>query len=280
MIFTFRNQEAPTVQKSDFLTTTLNNQLLLDERGLGFDIMRTCSSVQLRFFASSVLYEFSREGRTCISKSTFVKRETGEKKPDSFSQYFWGTQLSFIIGGGSSPAVKAEDDEFSDIDTTTASRPFSIDVLYYGEGLDYAKNRRHFAALHNEYFFKIIDYHFETALQYYKRYATVGYIGGLSRNFFMGKAGIIKPFVGYTGYNCIKGHEAFAPSFSNMFLSDRMQYLTLDNQIIFGGITYRPFERMAFEIADYQKTFIITLNGARCKSYVSLYQKRKNKNRL
>lgn len=238
--------------KAGFVTVTVNESLLVDERGVGFDAGLMFPKIKFRTFASSVVREFMREGRTCASKNFFEARESEENGNfNSLSRYFWGIQTGITLWG-SGTDVNSDDEEFSDVKAETA-RPFVLNVMYYGEGVDNGRDRHHFFDLHNKYSLATIDYRVEGAVQYYHRDYTVGYIGEMSRRFYLGESFEIKPFIGYTAYNTVQGDTPFEPLFSNMFLGERMQYLTRDDDVIFSGIRVVPVKKVELDFSGFRK---------------------------
>ncbi len=252
--FFYENINTDRSIKTGFLTTSLNEHLLLDERGFGLDYRQKFGLITPRLFASSVLYEFQKEGRGCISKELNVAHDYYKKNPEAFSQYFGGINIE--IGGSSSSISNQQvesDDEFSEFTETTNAVPFKIDSTYYIEAYDFGNDYKQFIGLHNSYSIIIIDYSIESALQLYNEDVSIGYTAKLYRTIFTKTVGSIKPYSGYTSYNIIVGDEQFRPYFSNMYLSDRMQYLANDKNVLYAGIEYRPIKKIILDAAEYYK---------------------------
>ena len=251
--FYLQHKDESSQIKLGFLTTTLNEMLLVDERGLGADYKLTTGIVKTHVFATQIVSQFAREDAGCVSKTTFKNREIAPKT-ETFSDAFGGInfELDFEkhVAESDNP-----DDEFLEVKKEDAGKkPFKMDFTYYVESYDYLKDYKHFAALHQAYMLFGLSYAVEGAFQFYNEDVAFGGILKVSKTFFNDTVGAIKLFSGYTGWDEIKGDSPFMPLDSNIFLSDRQQYLTYDNNVVFYGINYRPVQRVIFEIAAYHNS--------------------------
>ena len=245
--------------KFGFLTTSLNEQLLLDERGAGFDFNYKTEHLNFRVFGSAVINAFSKEGKMCISKSKFVATEfpDGESSAWNVQRYFYAVSFEFIFG--SRPAVQQNpdsnsEDEFQETTPENVNtKPFKFDLTYFSEYYSDIDKFKHFLGIHSANTILGLDYAIEGAFQFYRGDVAFGYIIRLSDTFIFGNGQKLKVFAGYTGYHKISGSSPFMPVSSNLFLSERMQYLTYDDKILFYGISYSPVKFFELEISGYHQ---------------------------
>ncbi len=257
--------------KIGFMTYTLGEQLLLDDRALGIDVTVPGKLFSTRFFAAGVLDPFSREKQNCISKNTFRphdeeesnESETGTEKKGkgrnfSISKHFAGFRVDFSENNQHSTDAqqKASDKEDEFVATTMEQANTSrthYGLLYLVESRDDFTTFRHFPGAFLNTSIATVDLNAETALQLYDGDSTLGYLGKAYRSFVLPDSQIVKLFTGYTAFNTIKGDSAFEPSYSNIFLGEVNQYLTKENNIAFVGGSYHPNSSLEFQFGSYHK---------------------------
>jgi hypothetical protein len=264
----FRSKIAAVDAKLGFMTYTMGEQLLLDDRALGIDLAIPTSIASLRLFAAGVLDPFSREKQACISKNTFAPKALEEEEGDgethekgkgrnfAISKHFAGVRLEFGAGPHHEKpaATNSEEDEFETTSLeATNEQNTRYGLIYFVESKDDLSTFRHFPGVFGNTTIASIDVTGETAVQLDDDSSTLGYIGKINRSFVLSDARVVKLFSGYTAYHEISGERAFAPTYSNLFLGEAAQYLTKENNIAFAGAAYHPTNTLGLQAATYGK---------------------------
>ncbi len=237
-----------------FMGFKLNEGLLLDERGTGGYVDYRHGSWRLQGFGAQVNEEFAREGRNCASKSLFDKKSK-EGGIEMVSEDFAGLSLNLDLGRAGGGAVGATgEDEFVAVDKNAISaKSPTFGLAYFTENVNNEEKTRHYVDLHHTWSILSVDYAMEAAVQYADADQTFGGIARVARPTDMGDLGVLSPFAGYTAYAPIKGSTPFAAPNSNMFLGERMQYITMDNRVVFGGARLATGPSWLWELSHYRK---------------------------
>jgi hypothetical protein len=264
----FRSKTGAVDYKLGFMTYTMGEQLLLDDRALGMDLTIPTPLFSARVFAAGVLDPLSREKQTCISKNTFAPESEMEEEENSethekgkgrnfaMSKHFAGVRLEF----GDSPrhekpaATGGEEEEFeaTSIEATN-EQSARYGLLYFVESREDLSKFKHFPGAFGNASAAGIDLAGEAALQITDGGSAVGYLAKAGRSFVLSDARVVKLFTGYTAHNSLSGDEAFGTSYSNLFLGEAAQYLTKDNNIAFAGASFQPTQSLGFQLASYNK---------------------------
>lgn len=264
----YENRKDSLSYRIGFMTYSMENQLLMDERALGIDIISKNSLFNIRFFAAGLLDPFARQKQSCVSKSTFRPHEETEIKSDGIKKrgagknftminHFMGFQIDFSEQKKASASDTTDtQDEFKSVDENESNEIISsYGLLYLLETSDNMKNLRHYPGLFFTGSLANVDFATETALQFTEGDITLGYIIKLHKTFIASDTSSYKIFYGYTAFNNLKGKNIFSPHNSHMSLSDVNQYHTADNNVIFYGINYNHNSTLSFETTNYNKLF-------------------------
>ena len=222
-----------------FMTFTLNDKLLLDERGLGVSYKKPLAIGQVHLFSGAVFTQLVREGKSCISQNTFLASDSEETVGNLFAGAFlyWNVQGPPTPTG---PAAAVDEEEFIPVE---ASQP-EIRPALWGAGLLFNGNQQvedgklYFDLYHRSSVGTLVDYSAEVAVEKFQQASSLGYYLKLFKTFTTGNNQIIRPQVGFSSFHLLNGKQAFAPENSNLFLGEIMQFTPTGKDIVFYGFTY------------------------------------------
>lgn len=247
-------QDSTFEAKIGFLTYTLNDSLLLDERALGLD-MRWKESffIQPRFIVGWVISRLAREGRSCASQFAFDKKEDLVKDKE-FANSFGAIVFNWNFITSNKRETKREEkeeEEFEEINNNDKNTiPFRFQTNYYFETYDNYEEWKQFIGLYHSYGLGDFRYSLEIATQFYQKGIALGYLARFSYLFFFSSFSL-QTSAGFTSYLSLQNNSIFSPIFSNLFLSDYMQYLTKDKDILFLEIQFKPSQFFYLSSAFY-----------------------------